>query len=114
MTDPTFCSHLPDGFIVERVPGDPNNGMRGAGTRIEGWMPLVDEDYKHEGKVGEVYVKVEWMNDEDFDEGYKPGPRPDAMGQLSLNAEENNYRGNDPERECPLLRLSGDLPRLTL
>ena len=42
------------------------------------------------------------------------GPsRPDAMGQLSLNAEENNYRGNDPERECPLLRLSGDLPRLT-
>ncbi|GMH88228.1 hypothetical protein TL16_g11097 [Triparma laevis f. inornata] len=90
--NPHNCNHIKGDFKVTRR-WDGNK----PGTRIEGWFPLVDEDYKNMGKVGEIYMVIEWYHDAEFDRGYKPSPRPDAMGQLMLNAEENDYRGNDPD-----------------
>jgi len=94
ITDPTNCENG-DEFTVTRLPPD-RDGKNG-GTRISGWFPLVDSEYKNCGTVGEVFLNIEWANDPDFDIGYTPSPRPDAMGQLLLNAEENDYRGGDPE-----------------
>ena len=70
--------HFSQGFKVTQI----FKGDR-PGTKIEGWFPLVDEDYKNKGKVGDIYLVIEWYHDKGFDLGYKPSPRPDAMGQVS-------------------------------
>ncbi len=87
VTDPARCMSG-EGFAVERLPN---------GNAISGWFPLVDENYKNAGKVGDIFLTVSWVHDPAFDEGYEPSPKPDAMGQLLLNAEENDYRGGDPD-----------------
>ena len=57
------------------------------------------------GKVGSVRLSVTWLHDPSFDVGYKPSQRPDAMAQLVLNSEENEYRGNDPEHDLAAWKM---------
>ena len=56
--NPYNCNHIKGDFkVTRRWDGDK------PGTRIEGWFPLVDEDYKNMGKVGEIYMAIEWYHD---------------------------------------------------
>ena len=70
VSNPWNCNYCDEDFKVTK-------NFKGGrpGTRIEGWFPLVDEDYKNKGKVGDIYLVVEWYHDEEFDRGYKPSPK---------------------------------------